>query len=224
MHYRLEIVMPPVENVEAAVASIMDPFDENGDPNPHAFWDWYVIGGRFAGSKRLDAIGRERVQLFWNWLKEENVTVSGLCAGKQELKPETQIPKVDAKWNEMFPEASADHCPLFMHSNNPYGKGLSGTLPDDICPLEQCKNVTAERVIFAAPSFNKKELTGPIEPSFMLQKDFWNGVNFAATTWDGTLNSGIAAVVQNFKDYSDECQEAYTPKDDWLVVTVDYHD
>ena len=39
MHAVIEIIMPQVENVEEAVASIMSPFDENDSDNyGSAFW------------------------------------------------------------------------------------------------------------------------------------------------------------------------------------------
>jgi len=53
VHFCLEIIMPPTQDVSAAVEQIMKRYDENGSDddgcrNSHAFWDWYVIGGRYA--------------------------------------------------------------------------------------------------------------------------------------------------------------------------------
>ena len=39
MHHHLEIVMPPVEDVEKAVSGIMEPFSEYYEDNTQAFWD-----------------------------------------------------------------------------------------------------------------------------------------------------------------------------------------
>lgn len=47
MHFHLEVIMPPTTNVEGALEKIMAQFDENNEDASHAFWDWYVIGGRF---------------------------------------------------------------------------------------------------------------------------------------------------------------------------------
>src|SRR6185312_2392586 len=103
MHYQLEIIMPPVADVKTAVAQILEPFDEQGEdedgnPNAHGFWDWYVIGGRWAGAKLEAMFGPERLKAFRAELAERNVTISGVRFGKQELQPADQIPMVDALW------------------------------------------------------------------------------------------------------------------------------
>src|SRR6185312_17302888 len=107
-------------------------------------------------------------------------TVAGLQCGKQELSPSSQIPKVDAKWNEMFPSVEFLPCPLFQHSNDQYGKGLSGTLPGDVCRLDAAPpDLECEGVIFAGPAYNSetKDHTGHLEAKFMLCDSQWNGCN-----------------------------------------------
>lgn len=223
MHHRLEIIMPPTNDVEAAIESIMKPFDENGHDEDgytrHAFWDWYVIGGRWSGQKFLDGLDKAKLEEFNNWLTEQKVTVSGLKAGKDEISPATQIPKIDAKWNEMFPSANGElvACPLFKHA----GDSLTG----DILPLAQCKNVTAGAVIIAIPSYNfqTEKRDGPMEAALMLREDIWNGVTWQKTTWDGTLASALQEHAKRLENYKDEYREKAATKDDWLVVTVDYH-
>ncbi len=49
MHYHLEIILPPTEDIEKAIAEILQQFDENEEENTNSFWDWYQIGGRYTG-------------------------------------------------------------------------------------------------------------------------------------------------------------------------------
>src|SRR5262245_27782076 len=109
MHYHLEVILPPVDNVEQAIGQILEPFDENGKDedghrNSHAFWDWYVVGGRWAGAKLQAMLDPKKLEEFNAELTKRKVTVSGIQAGKQELSPASQIPMVDALWNEFFPD------------------------------------------------------------------------------------------------------------------------
>ncbi len=108
MHYHLEVILPPVGNIEDAANQILEPFneqgeDEEGQRNQHAFWDWHVIGGRWAGAKLEAVLDPKKKDEFFAELTKRNITVSGLRAGKEKLEPESQIPMVDAPWNEFFP-------------------------------------------------------------------------------------------------------------------------
>lgn len=65
MHYHCETIMPPVKDVEIAVENILNPFNENvpesADYDPRdAFFDFYSIGGRFAGAKLGKLVGNDR--------------------------------------------------------------------------------------------------------------------------------------------------------------------
>ena len=56
MHYHLEIIMPPTKDVEEAVRQVLEEYseswtDEDGNPSSRAFYDYYVIGGRYSGEK-----------------------------------------------------------------------------------------------------------------------------------------------------------------------------
>lgn len=231
MHYHLEIIMPPTKDVEKAVESILTPFNENSEDANHAFFDWYVIGGRWAGNKAKAKYDQEKLNAFWNWLKEEGVTVSSFAAGKQTISPETQIPKVDAKWNEMFPSLDGVYraCPLFSHSNNQYAKGLLGTLSGDIDSLENCLEDTCFRVIFAGPSYvhepeaGTSVWSGPLEAKYMLEKEEWNGVNYVDTAWDGKIGTALNSYLDKISTYKEEYIAIVKPQPNWLVVTVDYH-
>lgn len=223
MHHHMEIVMPPTKDIEGAVARILKQFDENlpAEDRNHAFWDWYVIGGRFAGHKFIASFDEAKIDEFYEWLNTEKITVSSLQSGKQALKPETQIPKVDAKWNEMFPSQTPVACPLFQHSNDQYAKNgkLSGTLPDDVCLLMDVpERLLCQRVIIASPNYKDE-----VEAEFMLVDDAWNGVSYMKVDWDGKLSTALAKCREKMKNYKPEYVEKHSPQDDWLVVTVDYH-
>lgn len=227
MHMHCEIVIPPTEDVEGAVETVMKPFREEEEDACHPFWDWYVIGGRFAGNKRMGRYDKDILDAFHQWLQDEKVTVSGLQCGKQELQPASQIPKVDAKWNEMFPPPDGKRlpCPLFAHSNDQYGHDGKGTLPDDICTLADTPGITCARVIIAGPGYNSDtdDYTGPPKAVYMVCEDQWNGVIHMKIDWDRTIKSALTGHAKHIESYKEQYREKMTPQDDWLTVTVDYH-
>lgn len=228
MHYHCEVVIPPTDNVEKAIDAVMRPFDENGSDNlcHHSFWDFWVIGGRWAGHKLMAKYDQANIDEFYAWLQAEKITVSGLRTGKEELQPASQAVKVDAKWNEMFPSPQPIPCPLFSHSNDQYGKGLSASLPDDVTLLSDVPvGYKCSRIIFAAPSYDSaaKNWTGPLEAKFMLCYSQWNGCNHMKVAWDGTFHAALEQYRESLKGYREEFAMVACPKGDWLVVTVDYH-
>lgn len=224
MHYHCEVVIPPTADIEGALKSIMAKFDENAEESEdvstkHAFWDFYIIGGRWAGNKLMAKFDPAKIDEFEAWMQAEKITVSGVQFGKQELSPASQIPKVDAKWNEMF--GTNTPCPMFKHSN-----GRHETLPDDVMRLGDVpERLKVSRVIVAGPSWESesKGRCGPLEATFMLAEDAWNGCNHMKVDWDGKLSTAVAKCRNSFKNYKAEYAELMMPKDDWLVVTVDYH-
>jgi hypothetical protein len=211
MHYHLEIVMPPTDDVNKAIETILAPFDENGEDSRHAFWDWYEIGGRWSGAKQEARLPKDAVEKFKAWLTESSITVSGLQFGKQELSPVSQIALVDMMWTEMT--GAAGPCPLFSHSNTD-----DRVLPGDVCLLHEAPNITASHVIIAGPYYD-----GRIEAEYMIQQQIWNGVNHVDTTWNGTLSAALAMFKERCSSCRDEWVQTHTPQDNWLVVTVDYH-
>lgn len=225
MHYHLEIVLPPDhENLEEAVAAVLAPFDENVEENRQPFWDWWVIGGRYAGQKLLAGLDQSKVTEFYQWMKDEGVTVSGFVAGKQELSPKDQIPKVDAKWREMFPQSKQETCPLFNHSNDQYGRVGESTIRGDISKLgESPADLECERVIFAGREWEDDGWTGRIRPVFMLSRDWWNGVNHLNSDWDGKVSTAIERWRKHMESYAHRYRLIHEPNDEWIVVTVDYH-
>lgn len=223
MHYHCEVVMPPTDDVEGAVREIMKDFDESNEEGYHTFYDFLVIGGRYSGTKLMAKYEKKKIDEFFEWMKAEKVTVSGLQFGKQELAPASQIPKVDDKWNEMFPSEIPIPCPIFLHSNDQFKS--DSILPGDIEKLKDIGDVKCERIIIAGPSFDSKteENTGPPEPTFMYSTEEWNGKTWMKTDWDGKIKTALEMFKEEKKNWKDSYVALITPKDDWLVVTVDYH-
>ena len=233
MHFHCEIILPPdTTDINSAIESVMAQFDENQPEDEdhdtrHSFWDFYVIGGRWAGTKLMAKYDQVKIDEFHKWMESEKITVSGLRSGKQELNPATQIPKVDAKWNEMFPAEDGVFvsCPMFNHSNDQYGRNGNGTIVGDICKLGEAKNIECSRIIFAGNSFSSEtsDYTGKLEAKFMLSEDFWNGCNHVKSNWDGKVSTAVDIYVGSMKNYKDEYRDRHIPTDDWIMVTVDYH-
>lgn len=221
MHYHLEIIMPPTDDVPAAVAQIMKPFDENPPevtseddedrPNRHAFWDYWQIGGRWTGRKMMFQLGEAKIREFREFLGDNKVTISGLQWGKPTLMPATQIPYVDRLWREAFPDAPTKVCPLFDHYKDNVG---------DVLPLgKTLASLPCGHVIVAALDYQGKQL----EAVFMVRDSIWNGVTHQDTTWDRTLGGALDAHVSRLSRMNPEYAAKVTPTDDWLVVTIDYH-
>ena len=214
MHYHLEIIMPPATDVAAAIEKLMAPFSETADDEikTHPFWDWYVIGGRYSGTKLEAFLGKDRIDGFCEEIKKRNITVSSVQAGKPELSPTDQIPIVDALWCETFPDSPVKICPLFGHFNNQY-KNSDGY--PDIMPLKDMpKNLKAHAVMIAGPD---------LDVEFLIHDEMWNGVTHVKSSWDGHVASALTMCVDKVGRYKEEYRAARLPADDWLVVTVDYH-
>lgn len=224
MHFHCEIVIPPTDDIEGTIKSVLSKFDENAEESEdhsraYAFWDFYTIGGRWAGNKLMARYDEAKIEEFEEWMKSEKITISGLQFGKQELSPASQIPKVDAKWNEMF--GTGTPCPMFEHSN-----GRHETLPDDVMRLADVpERLKASHVIFAGPDYDSdtKDFTGPIEAKFMLTDSAYNGCNYMDVDWDGTFASAHAKYLKTLENSRSEYAAKFRPQPDWLVVTVDYH-
>jgi len=189
MHHVLEIVLPQVDNVEEAVAQIMAPYNECVDDpeerSGHEFWDFYVIGGRWAGHKMLADLDKDQLAAFYEAMAEKKVTVSGLQCGKQEIAPASQIPMVDALWTEHFPEYNGRACPLFNHANDQY---QNDCLYGDVMRVKDTSmNVECGQLIVANYDYEGEKL----EAKAMFSTSVWNGCNFEDTIWDGKLGTGL---------------------------------
>ncbi len=231
MHYHCEIILPPTDDIAAAIESVLKPFNEQPDKSDedcdtsNSFWDWFVVGGRYAGTKLTASLDPVQLEAFNQWCRDEKITVSGLQCGKQELEPRSQIPKVDAKWREMFP-GIGEQCPIFQHSNDQYGRTGSGTIAGDICNLTAVPvGMQMSRIIFAGPSYQSEtsKHDGPLQATFMLAEDAWNGVNHMPVTWDCTVADALKQFRKRLENYKDTYAAIIAPQDNWLAVTVDYH-
>ena len=221
-HYHTEIVMPKTDNVEAAITEIMAPFDENdvedhdGGISPYAFWDYWTTGGRWSGYKLQSTLDPDTMENFYKTLREREVTISGAQWGKQELDPADQIPMVDALWHELFPNAPEGPCPIFKHSGD-RGKQL---IEGDLMPfMEVPRSLTMERLIFAA----RDHLDNRWEPAYMIQGNFYNGVNLVETSWDTTFGQGVDMFTKKYSRGAKEYRDRVAPTPDSVVITVDYH-
>ncbi len=226
-HYICEIIIPPGHDVVEAVQAILAPYSENLDANDdvasgHPFWDFYMIGGRFAGRKAECGLDQGKLKDFRKWMIDEKVMVQGLVCGKEELATEEMRVKVDAKWREMFP-GGGPKCTLFRHSNDQYAN--DEWLPGDVMPLADLpKGLSASRVIIAAPGWVKEGWNGKLRATFMIQGDFWNGVTWVDTTWDGKVQSAIDQHESQVKKHgTDDYIKVATPTGEWVAITVDYH-
>lgn len=222
MHTHLEIVMPPTDDVKAAVGQILRPFQVEGidrlaSYSRYRFWDFYVIGGRYSGAKLLAMFDSERRKEFDAELQRRGVTVSGFTCGKQELDPASQIPMVDRLWVEFFPNSPIKACPLFSHYNDQYIH--SDGFPDILRIEDMPQSLEAGHVIVAA--FDPVD--EGFEAEYMVEEFVNNGVTLFKTGWDGLVASALADHKERLKKCHPKMEERCTPKDDWLVVTVDYH-
>ncbi len=191
--------------------------DEDGESNSNAFWDWYVLGGRFSGTRIEQQFEGPMLDKFYEALKEKKVTVSGLQCGKQKLQPSSQIPEVDRLWQEHFPEGG-EVCPLFDHFNNQYND--SDGFPDVIKLKDLHEKEHASKVIIAKEHWKDK---GKLDIAFMIEESYWNGVDFVDSSWKGGVLEAVNMLKEKLDTYKKDYKERNMPKDDWLVVTVDYH-
>ena len=218
-HYHAEIIIPPTDDVEEAIEQVLAPFNENPPSTDdeesewltrHAFWDWYVIGGRWAGAKLVHGLDMEA---FYAELQESEITVSNITMGKQTISPPSQMGKVDAIWRKRFPDSPFDSCPVFSNA----GDRLHG----DVLSLSQIdRGVVCATCIIAKPSYSDPLR---LDAGYLVRRSIWNGVNHQDTMWDGTVGSALVAYDDNLTHASHEYRKDRIPTDDWLVVTVDYH-
>ncbi len=217
MHFHIEMIIPPVDEtlIEETIDQIMHPFDENNPDSYHAFWDWYVIGGRWAGEHIRASVDPEKLLKFHEDLQDRKITVSGVVCGKQTLQPESQIPIVDGLWKQYFPESGLDTCPLFSHFKSQYDHSLSDVQRvKDIHP-----NLSTSRVIIGSLTYDD---TG-YEAKEMFCTEIWNGCTHQNTTFDGNVRGAIELYHSKNDQWTDKYKAKHSVKDDWLCITLDYH-
>lgn len=214
MHYRLELIMPNVENVEGFIKTLLEPFyeeynDEDGNVTHYGFYYHYQIGGIWSGRKIIDQLDEKKMQEFQQWLMDNKITVSSVVLGKETLAPESQKEKVDKMWLEKFPESGFNECPLFSNAGN--------NLQGDILEYDKVKDFKCCRIIYAYMDEGKPKIT------FMLQDEFYNGKNWQESIWDGSFKHAQILFKENLAGHREEYINKITPKENWIVVTIDYY-
>jgi hypothetical protein len=225
VHYHAEVIISSdvargdiAKVIEEALAEYDENYQgEDGQYSKHAFFDWYVIGGRWSGDKAMALLDQGRLNDFRAWLDARGVTVSGIQCGKQSLDPESQIYAIDTKWNEMFPSADGAPvpCPLFNHSQTD-----DGSSPGDIMRLKDITAAhTAACVLILGQNWNNTRF----EIKYQLHRELWTGSNYQEAAWEGGVLDAVELYKRSIDSYREEYKEANTPTDDWWVVTMDYH-
>ena len=82
------------------------------------------------------------------------------------------------------------------------------------------EDLTASHVIVAVVDY---EGTG-FRAYMQYMKSVWNGLNWQKTAFSGYVSDALKEYREVIADYLPVYREKMNPKDDWLVVTVDYHD
>lgn len=225
MHFHCEVILPVVEQstIKATIDNVLEPFREDSTDEDRVsvpFFDWAVVGGRYASEKLLQRLGENKVSAFRQWCRDESITISGIQFGKPSLDPSEQRARVDAKWNEMFPaeDGRLVACPLFEHSNPD-----NAATRDDICALGQAKHVSCYRVIILGPKYVACVEDMSLDVRFMLAEEVWNGRNYMPVKWDGTISDALRQYDHDISQRPPEIQRLLRPTDEWLTVTVDYH-
>lgn len=209
MHEHLEIILPPPHDWQASgavkkdVEDIMKSFQRDEDDG--GWWDYFMIGGRWAGQHVLSRIEPAVIQSFRERLAAEKITVSGVQFGKPDLSPASQIPRVDSLWRKMVP-GGGDQCVLFGHAA-PEG---------DVCTVGKLgPHLNCDRLILCTRSSS-----GMPKPHRMAVASFWNGIEHQETDFNGNVAAFIEA--QSARDAS-AYPEPLQIGPEWIAVTVDYH-
>ena len=206
-HEHAEIVIPPTTNVEAALREVMESFrdEETGEAE---WWDYWCIGGRWQGDKLLASIDPDRLQAFFDELAARKVTVSSVSTPPLiGISPASQIPGVDALWQEMFPDRGSS-CPLHQHAEIPDSAAICTVA--DVPERLQC-----HRLIIAALWKQGEKMV--LKPCVMRATELWNGVEYQDTNFGGYVKPVLLECLAEPPRWW--CK----PEGDWLVVTVDSH-
>ena len=206
-HEHAEIVIPPTADVPAAIREAMESFREE-EMGEAEWWDSWRIGGRWQGDKLLSGLDPDRLQAFFDELTVRKVTVSSVKTPPLEIiSLASQIPAVDALWQEMFPGKGLS-CPLHQHAE------ISGSAA--ICTVADVpERLACFRLIIAAPwQWMGKTI---LKPAAMRVMSFWNGVDYQDTNFDGYVKPVLLECLAEPPRWW--CK----PEEDWLVVTVDSH-
>lgn len=94
--------------------------------------------------------------------------------------------------------------------------GRFSTFPSAIRTIEDLKeDLTASAVMIARIN----PVTKTLEPGYLIHREYWNGVCFIETAWDGKVSQALEMA----KDFLSNSQDNLGISFDWLTVCVDYH-
>lgn len=227
MHVHLEVLVPPTDNPVDDVETLLKPFDESAEDEEgysrYTFWDWWVIGGRWSCSHLLADIGKGRMDKFVEEMPKYKVSGVQTAGGLYEVpvEPDGVRDELLELWKVHFPEY-AEQCP-FWGLTDQYDRGGR---PNDIVPAGSIsKSLTCSQLLIG---WRPKET---IRPLLMLQDDFYNGVSWQDSAWDGKVLASIEAHNEKTRARKDGAREGWWEEygsrqvvgEDWLAVTVDYH-
>ena len=204
MHYHVELIMPPspLVQIQERVGELLSPLSQSVAHRAGTLeylYDWYQIGGRFAGAKMSLRLDPERLHKFRQELYGEAFTndTRDLLIGQKQFWGARDLPKVDALWRKWFPEEEVDACPLFDH----YPAG-----DQDICRVDRIPdNLTAHAVVVG----NEDKVV------FQLKTENWDSTRceFQDTGFDGSVLNALR-----------QCRACgVEPSKNWLAVTLDCH-
>ena len=213
MHYHVELIIPKIkdlslnEQIERIMKQVIN----------KTTFSYYIIGGRFAGRKKIDELDDNKMDNFYNKLQEKEITVSGIVAGKETLKPKEQIEKVDNLWFKYFPDWQGEHCPVFDHANKKYE---DDPIYGDIMELGNVavNQVECNTVIFAhydAHDYNEWNIER------MYRTKVYNGFTHQETKFDGQLGEAMIKYEKHLEQLNDDFAEKINLEKDWLTITLD---
>lgn len=223
MHYLMEAIVSPqyADDIEGAVTAALEKYeegreDEDGFINPHAFWDFFVIGGRYDKEKLVQRFDQDTMKEFYDQLTERGVTVAGVQCGKPELSPASQEPEVDELFRSFFPEWEGP-CPLFQHGLNSQYDNADGW--PNVCKLSEVpRTYKCYRVIILSAGYQ-----GRPHIVNMFSRSVFNGATFLDTEWGGNLLDAVDLHHDKIKNYKEEYRDKNTITGEWITVTIDYH-
>ena len=202
-HYHVELIMPPTPwfAIEDRVLDILLPLRKGDDEETwpaDPLYDWYKIGGRFAGTKYGLGCDPKRLRKFYEELYSEAFATDVTVIGGARFWSDSDLPKVNALWRKWFPEDEVGTCPFI----GPYPTG-----EQDICRVDRIPDELAADAVVVG---NEAD-----QVVFRLAIEIWDSARqeFQRTGFDGSVPDALR-----------RCRaQGIEPAGDWLAVTLDCH-
>lgn len=202
-HYHVELILPPTPRLgwalEERILEILLPLRKGDD---EATWpadplfDWYKIGGRFAGTKHGLRCDPERRRKFYAALYSEAFATDEFT--KLGFWGDNQLPAVNALWRTWFPEDEVGICPFI----GPYPTG-----DQDICRVDRIPDELKADTVVVGNEANQVVLR--------LKTEIWDSARrrFLDTGFDGSVLNALR-----------QCRaQGVALAGNWLAVTLDCH-